>query len=475
VKTGFLRGYSTRNAFLFALLACASGPRALAVDAPTYAESVAPILQKYCYDCHGPNERKGGLRLSNEADARQGGDSLESIVEPGGDGIAPLIKRILADEDAVRMPPKGPRVSPGEVATLKAWIDSGASFGNAEVGGGAAKSSHWAFNAPVQPEIPSVDLEAWRDNPIDAFLLRAMAAKGLSPSPEADRNTLIRRLSLDLRGLPPTPEEVERFTADERPSAYEALVEDFLRSPHFGERMAIDWLDVARYADTNGYEKDRHRSIWPYRDWVINAFNNDMPFDRFVIEQIAGDMLPSPTLDQRIATGFFRNEMLNEEGGIDVAEFRYKNVVDRTNTVSTALLGLTMSCAQCHSHKYDPISQREYFQFYAFLNNTDDVTLEVPSPEVEKQRKEQLAKIADMKAALAGKFPIDGFQGHYGSLSAVQALARDGGPLPVDGDETVRVEKAAADTNTYVVTAEVGPGTVDGLLLSILPGATGPR
>lgn len=393
-KTGIL---------LLAVTACIAG--SAHAEAPDYQRDIAPILQQHCYACHGPDERKGGLRLSNEADARQGGDSLQSLVEPGEDGIAPLIKRITATEEAVRMPPKGPRVSEEETARLRAWIEAGAPFGNAPAADTAStpKEVFWSFKTPTQPAPPAAN--DWARNPIDAFIEATLKEKGFKPSPEADKNTLIRRLSLDLRGLPPTPEEVAAFVADTRPNAYEALVEDFLRSPHYGERMAVGWLDVARYADTNGYEKDRGRSIWPYRDWVIRAFNNDMPFDRFVIEQIAGDMLPSPTLDQRIATGFFRNEMLNEEGGIDVAEFRYKNVVDRTNTVATGLLGLTMSCAQCHTHKYDPISQREYFQLFAFLNNTDDVTLEVPSPEVERDREKQLARIAELKAALREKFP----------------------------------------------------------------------
>ncbi|MBX3178199.1 MAG: PSD1 domain-containing protein [Candidatus Hydrogenedentes bacterium] len=392
---------------LIAMVACLGAAGALA-DPPAYTGQVQPILEKHCYACHGPNDRKGGLRMSNEADARQGGDSLHSIVDPGADGKVPLIERILATDDAVRMPPKGPAVPPEDIAVLKAWVDAGAPFGS----GGPTQPdagtvpAFWSFEAPEQSASPETGV-TWGHNPIDAFLLRAMEKQGLSPSPEADRNTLIRRLSLDLRGLPPTPTEVQAFLADDRPDAWEALVERFLASPHYGERMAIGWLDIARYADTNGYEKDRPRSVWPYRDWVINAFNADMPFDRFVIEQMAGDMLPSPTLDQRIATGFFRNEMLNEEGGIDVEEFRYLNVVDRTNTISTALLGLTMSCAQCHTHKYDPITQREYFQLFAFLNNTDDVTLTVPDPAIEARREEQRARIQALKDALESRFPLE--------------------------------------------------------------------
>lgn len=442
---------------------------------PSYSRDVAPILEKHCYECHGPDDRKGGLRLTNEADARLGGDSHVSPLAADEHGIAPLIRRITAEDGKDRMPPRGPRVSVDEVALLKSWIGAGAPFdGDATTASTApTKPAFWSFAAPVQSTPPTPEQTGWVRNPIDNFVLQTMKSKGLTPSPEADRNTLIRRLSLDLRGLPPAPEEVERFVADPNPAAYEALVEEFLASPHYGERMAISWLDVARYADTNGYEKDRPRSIWPYRDWVINAFNADMPFDRFVIEQIAGDLLPSPTLDQRIATGFFRNEMLNEEGGIDVAEFRYKNVVDRTNTISTALLGLTMNCAQCHSHKYDPISQREYFQLFAFLNNTDDVTLEVPDPAITKKRNEQLARIEELKATLCARFPVEGYGISYAPLASPVAHSADQSSLPVE-DGIVRVAASDPVKNTTVLSGTMGPGRVTGLRLSVLSGEKGP-
>lgn len=475
MNTVLRRGLTTyRAALLLVAAVCLHGTALHAAEGPSYTKSVSAILEKHCYECHGPDDRKGGLRLSNEADARLGGDSHVSALAPDDSGVAPLMRRITSDDEKFRMPQKGPRVSPEEIAILKAWIEAGATFGDSSVTTGAspAKPVFWSFMKPEQPAPPAVD-GTWGDNAIDAFVLQAMKSKGLNPSPEADRYTLIRRLSLDLRGLPPTPEEVERFVADPAPNAYEALVEDFLRSPHYGERMAINWLDVARYADTNGYEKDRPRSIWPYRDWVINAFNADMPFDRFVIEQMAGDLLPSPTLEQRIATGFFRNEMLNEEGGIDVAEFRYKNVVDRTNTISTALLGLTMNCAQCHSHKYDPISQREYYQLFAFLNNTDDVTLEVPDPAVTKKREEQLARIADLKASLCAQFPVDEFGVRYASFQSPVARSADQPSLPVE-DGIVRVAGSAPDKNTTVLAGSIGPGRVTGLRLSVLPGAKGP-
>jgi len=439
-------------------------------NAPGYDAQVRPILARHCFKCHGPEERKGGLRLSVASEAHNGGDSGPALKKNEA-GEYLILRRITAEEEDDRMPPKGPGLNESEVAVIAAWLDGGASYGDSESG---EEDAFWSFKPPVQPSPPFPAAATWGSNAIDAFLLQSMNRQGLSPSPEADRSTLIRRLSLDLRGLPPKPEEVEAFLADESPDAYEALVERFLASPHYGERMAIGWLDVARYADTNGYEKDRPRSIWPYRDWVIDAFNEDMPFDRFVIEQVAGDMLPSPTLDQRIATGFFRNEMLNEEGGIDVEEFRYKNVVDRTNTTATALLGLTMSCAQCHTHKYDPISHAEYFQLFAFLNNTDDVTLDVPDPVIAEQRAGQQAKINALKAALRSKFPADNPFPRNSPLKPETARAELGGALDVLDGNIIDVTKAEAERNTYVVHTTVGPGRVDGLVLDVFTNGTGP-
>ena len=268
-----------------------------------------------------------------------------------------------------------------------------------------AASDHWAYRAPTRPPVPTVGDPAWVRNPIDHFILARLDAENLSPSPEADRATLIRRMSLDLIGLPPEPEDVAAFVADTRPDAYERLVERLLASPHYGERWGRHWLDAARYADTNGYEKDRPRSIWPYRDWVIRALNEDMPFDRFTIEQIAGDMLPNATLDQRIATGFHRNTMINEEGGIDVEEFRYTAMVDRVSTTSTVWMGASLGCAQCHDHKYDPFSQQEYYRLFALLNNADEPEMDVPTPALVARRESIEAEIAKRQTALADHFP----------------------------------------------------------------------
>ena len=252
---------------------------------------------------------------------------------------------------------------------------------------------HWAFLPPVRPAVPAVKREAWGRTPVDRFILAALESRGLAPSPEADRETLIRRVSLDLTGLPPTLAEIDAFAADASPDAYEKLVERLLASPHYGERWGRWWLDAARYADTNGFEKDRDRSIWPYRDWVIRAFNEDMPFDRFTIEQIAGDLLPNATVAQRVATGFLRNSMLNEEGAVDPEQFRVEGLIDRVDAIGKAFLGLTINCVQCHTHKFDPIRHEEYYRFYAFLNQDEEPEMEVPTEAESRKRADLLARI----------------------------------------------------------------------------------
>ena len=246
----------------------------------------------------------------------------------------------------------------------------------------------------------------WCRNEIDRFVLARLQAEGVHPSQEADKYTLVRRLYLDLIGLPPTPKQTDEFVNDADPKAYERLVERLLRSPHYGERWARQWLDLARYADTNGYEKDRQRSIWPYRDWVVDALNADMPFDQFTIEQLAGDMLPEATLDQRIATGFHRNTMLNEEGGIDPLEYRFHAMIDRVATTGTVWMGLTTGCAQCHTHKFDPITQTDYYRLMALLNNADEPDLVVPDPNVAEQRANLEKRIADLESQLVEQFPL---------------------------------------------------------------------
>jgi hypothetical protein len=389
-----------------------------------FASDVAPILSKSCYRCHGPKKQEGGLDLHVPDRAQAGGDGGPVLV-PGKGAESRLIRYVAGLDEENQMPPEGAGepLSQEQIGLLRAWIDQGAKW-PVDATRQARVTDHWSFQPPRRPPLPKVRDSAWPRNPIDHFVLARLDKEGLKPLPEADRTTLIRRLSLDLIGLPPTPEEVDTFLADTRADAYERLVDRLLASPHHGECWGRHWLDRARYADTNGYEKDRERSIWPYRDWVIRAINRDMPFDRFTIDQIAGDLLPGATVDQQVATGFHRNTMINEEGGIDVEEFRYAATVDRLNTTGTVWLGLTIGCAQCHSHKYDPITQREYYRLLAFLNNADEPEIDVPDPELAKQRAEIEARIARLEAALGGKYPGQGPDSPKSRLSAWERSIR---------------------------------------------------
>jgi hypothetical protein len=296
------------------------------------------------------------------------------------------------------MPKKGERLTPEQVGLLRAWIDQGANWPDAVAGRKMSGLDHWSFKAPVRPPRPPIKHAPLRlTNPIDAFIVARLEKENLTLSPEASKTTLIRRLSLDLIGLPPTPKEVDDFVNDPSPDAYEKVVERLLASPHYGEQWGRHWLDVARYADSNGYEKDAPRSIWPYRDYVINAFNHDLPYDQFTIEQLAGDLLPNPTLDQRVATGFLRNSMMNQEGGIEPEQFRIDAMIDRMDAVGKAWLGLTIACAQCHNHKYDPVAQREYYQLFAFLNNDDEPSIEVPTSEQLRKRAELQEQVRSLE------------------------------------------------------------------------------
>jgi len=357
----------------------AIGGGAPVASAPDFAREVRPILASYCFKCHGPDDkaRKGGLRLDEAETALAPAKSGEPAIVPGRPDESELIARLLTDDPDSVMPPPAVKhpMAPEQIDVLKRWIAAGARY-----------EKHWAYIPPRQAPLPEVKYTEWPRNPIDRFVLARLETEGLSPSPEADRATLIRRVSLDLIGLPPSVEEADAFINDPAPDAYDRLVDRLLASPHYGERWARRWLDLARYADTNGYEKDRPRSIWPWRDWVIRALNADRPFDQFTVEQLAGDLLPNATEDQLIATGFHRNTMLNEEGGIDPLEFRFHAMTDRVSTTGTTWLGLTLSCAQCHTHKSDPIQHREYYQMMAFLNNTEEPSHEIGTTESETQR-----------------------------------------------------------------------------------------
>jgi hypothetical protein len=360
-------------------LAGRAGASEPAVD---YARDVQPVLARACAGCHGPQKQRAGLRLDTPAGLRAGGDSGPPVV-PGDSAASRLYRAITGADGVAAMPPKGPRLAAAEVVRFKAWIDQGAKFPGEDAGAAAGpKAAHWSFQPVKRPEVPAVRHPgpAVR-NPIDAFILARLEKEGVEPSPEADRATLLRRLALDLTGLPPTPEETDAFLADRRPDAYERQVDRLLASPHYGERWARHWLDLARYADSNGYSIDSPRTIWPYRDWVINALNRDLPYDRFTVEQLAGDLLPNATQEQKVATGFHRNTMVNEEGGIDPEQFRVEAVVDRVNTTGAVWLGLTVGCCQCHSHKFDPLTQREYYQLFAFFNSQDEPTLPLGAPD----------------------------------------------------------------------------------------------
>jgi hypothetical protein len=372
-------------------------PAARAAD-PDFARDVRPILSQHCFKCHGPDDkaRKAKLRLDTRDAAVEGGRSGDPAVFPGKPDQSELVRRILSDDESELMPPPAAKkpLTVAQKDILKRWVAAGAEY-----------RPHWAFAKPTRPAVPALGSASRLNvrNPIDAFVLARLEREGLKPSPEADRYTLVRRVYLDLIGLPPTPAEADAFANDQSPDAYEKLVDRLLASPHYGERWARRWLDLARYADTNGYEKDRPRSVWPYRDWVIKALNADMPYDRFTVEQIAGDLIPGADLSQRVATGFHRNTMLNEEGGIDPLEFRHHAVADRVATTGTVWLGLTIGCAQCHTHKFDPIPHADYYRVFAFLNNADEPEIEVASPELARRRAEIEARARGLEAELPGK------------------------------------------------------------------------
>jgi hypothetical protein len=364
---------------VFAALLGASAARA--ADARIdFARDIHPILARACLGCHNADKQRGGLRLDDGAAALRGGDS-GPVIKPGDAAHSRLVAVVSGSDPDLRMPPaKRPPLSAEEVGRLRAWIDQGAKWPQSEAVAVPTRGpTHWAFQPVRRPVVPAVKNRAWVRNDIDAFVLARLEKEGVAPSPEADRVTLLRRLSLDLLGLPPTPEEVDAFVRDTRPGAYERVVEQLLVSPHYGERWGRHWLDAARYADSDGYEKDTGRPFaWRYRNWVIDALNRDLPFDQFTVEQLAGDLLPGATTEQRVATGFHRNTLTNREGGVDAEQFRVEQVVDRVNTTARVFLGVTLGCAQCHDHKYDPFSQRDYYQFFAFFNS--DVEVNVPAP-----------------------------------------------------------------------------------------------
>ncbi|HRI14425.1 MAG TPA: DUF1549 domain-containing protein, partial [Verrucomicrobiota bacterium] len=335
-----------------------------------FARQIEPLLSERCYSCHGAKKQESGLRLDQRDAALPGGDHGALLVP--GKSAESLIVAVLAGahSDLVQMPKKGDKLTPDQIGMIRAWIDQGADWPVIATAKHDTRLDHWAWKAPVRPEVPKVaGSNVQNRNPIDVFIREKLSAEGLKPSPEADRITLLRRLHFDLTGLPPTPAEVDQFLADKSPDAYTKKVEELLASPHYGERWGRHWLDAARYADSDGFEKDKPRFVWAYRDWVVNALNRDLPYDQFIIEQVAGDLLPNATDEQHVATGFLRNAMLNEEGGVDPEQFRTDGLIDRMDALGKSVLGVTIQCAQCHNHKFDAISQEEYYRLFAFLNN----------------------------------------------------------------------------------------------------------
>ena len=380
------------NPIVLVCLIAICGGEVVAVEpkAVDFNRDIRPILSDNCFACHGPDEanRKGGLRLDRREQVVVPAESGDVAIVPGQPAVSHLMNRVTsADREKVMPPPSSKKgsLTNEQIKLLNRWIEQGAEY-----------SSHWAFKTPARPEVPNLSTNEsnWVRNPIDAFILAKLKAEGLSPSSPADRVTWLRRLSLDVVGLPPSISEVDVYTADNGPDAETKQIERLLKSPHYGERWGRHWLDAARYADSDGFEKDKSRQVWFYRDWVVDALNRDLPYDQFIIEQIAGDLLPNATQDQIVATGFLRNSMLNEEGGVDPEQFRMDAMFDRMDAIGKSILGLTIQCTQCHSHKYDPMTQEEYYRLFAFLNNDHEEQRVVYT-------RDELIKIAGLMGQMA--------------------------------------------------------------------------
>lgn len=419
---------------------------ALAATVPAFGaelsfnRDIRPILSEYCYACHGfdKNTRKADLRLDTHEGATATLDGVRAII-PGNPEASEAIKRMLSeDPEEVMPPPKSKKkISPEKVAILKEWIKQGAKY-----------EGHWAFTPPVRPALPPAEKA---ENPVDAFLHAKLRAEGLKPSPQADKATLLRRVTYDLTGLPPTPAELDAFLADESPGAYEKQVDRLLASPRYGEKMAVHWLDLSRYADTHGYHLDSGRDMWPWRDWVIEAFNRNQPFDEFTRWQLAGDLLPGGKPEQKLATGFVRNNMINFEGGAIAEEYLNAYVVDRVNTVGTVFLGLTVSCAQCHDHKYDPVSTKEFYQLYAYFNAVPERGLDGnkgnAAPVMRMPTPDQEQRLANLKKAAA---------------AAEQAIAdarRDLAPKQAEWEKSFAAAKPAQWSVLTPATSQSSSGT----------------
>ncbi len=476
-----------------------------------FVRDIQPIFKSACYACHATGKPAGRLRLDSKALALEGGVSGKVIL-PGNSKDSRLLHRILGLGGEPRMPPQGQPLSQRQIALISAWIDQGAVWPEEAAGKQVTLARHWAYVKPVRPALPRVPREsdtAWVLNPIDAFILARLEKEGLHPSapaPEADRTQLLRRLYLDLTGLPPSPEQVDHFLRDASPKAYEKVVDALLAAPQFGERWAAPWLDLARYADSHGFQKDNLHELWAYRDWVIRALNADMPFDRFTIEQIAGDLLPDASPEQRIATGFHRAVPNNVENGTDQEENRVNQVVDRVNTTATVWLGTTLGCAQCHNHKYDPFTQKEYYQFFAFFNNTARETdftdakamaalkfigpyLTLADPETQQRRSGLEAELKRLEEEIAGRsnqllpgqrlwerqtLPELDKMAKIHVLEVADFSSLGGANHRVLKDRSVLLVDDAPDQDTYVVTVRTHLTGISGFKLETLTDASLP-
>jgi hypothetical protein len=473
-----------KKALFFAALLAAADARAQGTV--SFERDILPIFEASCVDCHGAEIQESGLRLDSEAAVVAGG-----ILGPSS-GESTLIRRLLGvDEPA--MPFGAEPLSAAEIALIKRWID--------ERPKERSEPAHWAYRKPVRPDLPNVSNPDWVRNSIDAFVLARLDREGLSPSPEAPRATLLRRLSLDLIGLPPTLEELDRFLEDGSPGAYERAVDRLLASPRYGERWARPWLDLARFADTNGYEKDGPRSIWKYRDWVIDAINRDLPFRDFTIEQIAGDMLEDAGVEPRIATGFHRNTLLNQEGGVDDEEARFETLLDRVNTTATVWLGTTLACAQCHNHKFDPFTQKDYYRFLAFFDHSAyeilklgqgeswvvEPELPLPTPEQKEEADVLEAEIDALRARLEIKTPeleadrarweeaMRKTDGAWTVLRPRSYESKGGATLRLLEDGSILASGKNPESDTYVVRVDGTRGRVTAVRLEVFPDPSLPR
>lgn len=476
------------------VIAGMQGPLIASEPRIEFNRDIRPILSDACFQCHGPDEaqRHGGLRLDSAAAAHHGGDSGTAIV-PGDADASEVWRRVVSDDPSAVMPPpeSGKTLSPQQVSLIKRWLQQGADYQN-----------HWAFMRVERPEVPVAVSAQEGLHPIDAFIRDRLTKEGLQPAAEATRETLIRRVTLDLIGLPPTPTEVDDFLSDESPNAYEKVVDRLLASPHHGEHMARQWLDFARYADSNGFQVDSSREMWPWRDWVIDAFNRNLPFDQFTIEQLAGDLLPDATPDQIVATGFNRNTRLNGEGGRIVEEWFAETVIDRVETVGLTWMAITFNCCRCHDHKYDPITQKEFYQMFAFFNSIEESGVldseggspgrGNSAPVMRTPSAEQLRRLSELTAAVeaAKKAVDDAIASSPGRQAAwekefVQLLASNtevwrvldptsvtssgGATLTKQDDHSWLASGVNPAHDEYKIVASIEPGQFSGLLLETLP------